>query len=264
MGRPTFTLTDDQARQLAAQVAALDSTYPLDRGNHRPFVRGFLRAVLDATGRLHSEAIYRRLLGAFAPERKPSTATIGAEKQALAAELATRPALAAVASAQAVAPDTALPLQLHAIVSDAVDAALARGARYGGGQSFQSDFYAARLQDAERELQALRAEAARLAAELALARQAAALHEQEAQRARSSLASQSDTIAKLCSEVADSRKFALQAIDEARGETRIWKERSTTLEAKRQVDARLLETFRRQAYRAGAPIPDALREEKPQ
>lgn len=35
------------------------------------------------------------------------------------------------------------------------------------------------------------------------------------------------------------------------------------LEAQRQLDARLMETFRQLAYQRGAAIPDSLRQDKP-
>ena len=262
MPRSPFALTDDQARILTGRVATLQATYPFDPRNHRPFVRGFMRAVLDATGKLYSPAIYQRLLAAFAPERRPSTATLAAEKDALATEEAVRPALAAAAPSEQPAGHALALTQFHAIVSDAVDAALARAGRFGAGSTAQTDFYAARLRETEVALLAVRAEAARLAVELAVARELAALREQELNRSQEILAGQAEAVTKLTSEVVDIRKFALQALDEARGEARVWKERSVVLESQRQMDARLLETFRQHAYRSGAAIPDVLQQEK--
>lgn len=263
MARPPFALSDDQARQLAIRVAILQATYPYDARNHRPFVRAFMRAVQEVTGQLYSPAIYQRLLSAFASERRPSTATLAAEKQALASENAVRPDASAEDAADGV-PQAALgPTQLHTIVVDAVDAALARTARLAAGGSSQVDFYAGRLRDTEQALLTVRAEAARLASELAVARQAATGLEQEANRMREALARQVDTVDKLVIEVTDHRKFAMQSIEEARGEARVWKERCAALEAQRKLDAQLLETFRQQAYRAGGAIPDVLRQNKP-
>ncbi|XLZ71396.1 hypothetical protein ABT364_05345 [Massilia sp. SR12] len=262
MPRSPFALTDDQARIVSNRVAELQATYPFDQRNHRPFVRGFMRAVHDATGKLHSPAIYQRLLAAYARERRPSTATLAVEKEALAAELAARPGLPAMAGEER-SPTPVLDFtQVHAIVSDAVDAALARASRFGANVTAQTEFYAARLRETELELLAVRAEAARLAAELAVARESVSLREQEAGLLQESLANQATAVTKLTNEVTDIRKFALQSIDEARGESRVWKERAVALEAQRQMDARLLETFRQHAYRAGAAIPDVLRQEK--
>lgn len=145
MPRPPFALTDDQARVLTIRVAALQDTYPLNSRNHRPFVRGFLRAVREATGQLYSPAIYQRLLAAFAPERRPSTGTLAVEKQTLAAEDVIRPTLAAAGPTAKAPANVVDPGQLHAIVTDAIDAGLARAVRGGLGGAAQTDFYAARL-----------------------------------------------------------------------------------------------------------------------
>lgn len=262
MPRSPFALTDDQARIVTSRVAELQATYPFDPRNHRPFVRGFMRAVHEATGKLHSPAIYQRLLAAYASERRPSTATLAAEKEALAAEFALRPGLPETPGAESPSTPSLDFAQVHAIVSDAVDAALARASRFGAAGTAQTDFYAARLRETELELLAVRAEAARLAAELAVARECATLREQESARLQELLGSQAAAVTKLTNEVADMRKFALQSIEEARGESRVWKERAVALEAQRQMDARLLETFRQHAYRAGAAIPDVLRQER--
>jgi hypothetical protein len=261
MSRPPFALSDDEARQLASRVTSLQATYPYDARNHRPFVRGFMRAVQEVTGQLYSPAIYQRLLAAFAPERRPSTATLAAEKQALASESAVRHVVSANDAADGPAQPAMDSARLHAIVSDAVDAALARSVRPGVPGSSQADFYAARLRDTEQDLLRVRAEAARLAAELAVALQAANSLEQETERTRAALALQADTVDRLTIEVTDHRKFAMQAIEEARGEARVWKERCSALEAQRKLDAQLLETFRQRAYRAGAAIPDMLRQQ---
>jgi hypothetical protein len=263
MARPSFSLTDDQARLLASRVAALQGTYPYDSRNHRPFVRGFLRAVQEATGQLYSPAIYQRLLAAFAPERRPSTATLAAEKQALALEDVFHPEQGAGNATESVQQPAVSPTQLHAIVSDAVDAALVRSARFGAVGSSQVDFYAAKLRDTEQELLAVRAQAAQLAAELMAARQAVSSLEQETERMRAVVAQQANAVEKMGSEITDHRKFAMQAIEESRGETRVWKERCVILEGQRKMDAQLLETFRQKAYRAGATIPEELLQNKP-
>lgn len=154
------------------------------------------------------------------------------------------------------------PGQLQLAVADAIDAAMAHFARSVGGHGGQLEFYASRLRETEQKLLEARADAARLATDLALVRQSVERHEQEAQRMGAALTHQADAVVKLTAELTDIRKFALQAIDEARGEARVWKERSVVLEAQRQMDARLLETFRQQAYRAGGAIRDMLRQDK--
>nr|GEU28550.1 hypothetical protein [Tanacetum cinerariifolium] len=76
---------------------------------------------------------------------------------------------------------------------------------------------------------------------------------------RSIVVAQSEALIKLAAEVSDLRKFALVAIDDARGEIRTWKYGAAYLESQRQLDSRLLETFRQKAYRSGADIPDLLK-----
>jgi hypothetical protein len=59
---------------LSCRVSALNISCPYDATNHRPFVREFVAAVHQITGQLFSPPIYRRLLDAYVPQRKPSTA----------------------------------------------------------------------------------------------------------------------------------------------------------------------------------------------
>ena len=260
MSRPAFALTDSQARAISIRTAELERSYPLDPRNHRPFVRAFLRAVQDATGNLYSPVIYQRLLKAYAPDRRPSTATLATEKQALASEAITQRTESAVTDTIHVAPasfDTSNNLQ--AAVTAAVEAGLARIVRGGGhGDSAQTSFYAARLRDAEAQLRDLRAECVRLTSELSAANESSRLHAEHAAGAATALTDQIAAVAMLTTEVADIRKFALGSIDEARGEARTWKERCISAEAQRQRDMFLLETFRQQAYRNGAAIPAPL------
>ena len=266
MSRPPFALSDDQARVLAAKVAALETTCPIDPRNHRPFVRSFLVAVHDVTGQLYSPSIYHRLLAAYAPQRRPSTATLAAEKQALAAHIALR-SNTYVNNTDRSSEMTAVANigQLTAALSDVIDASLVKAARMAGhGVSSQVEFYAARLREAEAELALLRAERGALMAELAAARQSAQQHALEAEKEAAAAGRQTQAVRDLTKEVGDTRRFAMQAIDEARGEARIWKERAASLETQRQLDARLMETFRQAAYQRGAPIPDQLKRDKPQ
>ncbi len=67
-----------------------------------------------------------------------------------------------------------------------------------------------------------------------------------------------EELGKLAAAINDARQFALLAIDEARGETRAWKERCSAAEAQYKEQVSLTETFRRLAYRQGADIPLAL------
>jgi len=253
MPRPPFSLTDDQARAISAGVAQLELDHPIDPQNHRPFVRAFIRLVHTATGRFYSPAVYRRLLGAYVEHRRPSTSTLAAEKAALAAE--TTP----VELASETAAPLAMPSALPALIADAVAEAMAQNRRVDGAATAQAAFYADRLRETELELRTERANAAQLQAALSQARQRAVEQEEEVEKFRGIVAAQSEAITKLTAEVSDLRKFALVAIDDARGETRTWKDRATYLEGQRQLDSRLLETFRQKAYRGGADIPEILK-----
>ncbi|TFW20114.1 hypothetical protein [Duganella callida] len=253
MPRPPFSLTDDQARAISAGVAQLELDYPIDPQNHRPFVRAFIRLVHTATGRFYSPAVYRRLLGAYAQHRRPSTSTLAAEKAALAAETTS------VEPASEVAATLSMPSALPALIANAVADAMAQSCRVDGIAAAQAAFYADRLRETELELRTERMNAAQLLAALNQSRETAAQQAEETGKLRGVVAAQSEAITKLTAEVSDLRKFALVAIDDARGETRTWKDRAAYLESQRQLDSRLLETFRQKAYRNGADIPELLK-----
>lgn len=146
MPRPPFSLTDDQARAISAGVAQLELDYPIDPQNHRPFVRAFIRLVQSATGRFHSPAVYRRLLGAYAQHRRPSTSTLAAEKAALAAE--TTP----VEPVSEAAAPLAMPSALPVLIANAVADAMAQRRGVVGIAAAQAAFYADRLRETELEL----------------------------------------------------------------------------------------------------------------
>lgn len=264
MGRPAFSLSDQQARILRQRVAELDLTCPLGGNSHRPFVRGFILAVHEATGQFFSPTIYRRLLAAYAPARRPSSVTLSDEKDRLAAELARQPSQASVPSASDT-PHSALPdlYTLQAHIAEAVEHGLNRARQAQRIDSAESRFLLNRLQETEQQLSDLRAKAATLASELEVAKHNARQQAEEAARATAALARQADNVAALTAEVAEIRKFALMSIDEARSEGRVWKERVAALEAQRQADGRLMESFRRLAYQKGADIPDQLTREHP-
>jgi len=264
MGRPAFSLSDPQARILTQRVAELDLACPLGGNSHRPFVRGFILAVHEATGQFFSPTIYRRLLAAFAPARRPSTVTLADEKDRLAAELARQPSPALAPSAPDALP-SALPdlYTLQARIAEAVEHGLNRVRQAQRTDSAESRFLLNRLQEAEQQLADLRATAATLSSELEVARHSARQYAEESARATAALARQADSVAALTSELAEMRKFALMSIEEARGEGRAWKERVAALEAQSQADGRLMESFRRLAYQKGAEIPDQLTREHP-
>lgn len=243
MGRPRFELSDDQASHIARGVAHLDTLLPRDARNHKPFVREFIRIVHGATGKFYSPAIYHRLLGAYAPTRRPSTATIAAERDKVSA-------LCTSSSADVAAPDAVDPPELTGVIREAVaDAVELQLGRLGAaGESLERsklDFYRDRLQEAETRLRAAQAEIARLSAELAAARQSSAQWEAEALASRELHTKNSETIAAVNQSADEMRKFALLAIDESRGETRAWKERCAELEIRHAKEAQAVDAMLR-------------------
>lgn len=75
MGRPSFQLTDDHARKIMKAIGYLQVAYPTASDN-RALLDGLIRVMLDVTGRLYGVPTYQRILRAYAPSRRPSTATI--------------------------------------------------------------------------------------------------------------------------------------------------------------------------------------------
>lgn len=273
MGRPAFSLTDQQARLLAERVHDINIACPLDGSSHRPFVREFIAAVHRATGELFSPTIYRRLLGAYAPERTPSTVTIANELRRFAAQLDAA-SLATDCVTSTVddefnggnCADLVHAGELVHLLRDVVRDAVAlphRAAPPPGSSSVEQRFLQTRLDEAEKELRLLRERTQALSTELVVAHHSAALHKAETLRLHESLAQQASATSTLAAASEDARRFALQAIDVARGETRMWKERCGVLEKLLRRDALLLEHFRQAAYRAGAAIPPTLQPDNP-
>jgi len=258
--RPRFKLLDDEARVLLSRLTTIEATYPLDRRNHRPFVRAFLRAVHEATGKMFSPAIYRCLLSAYAPQRRPSTSTLAIEKELLRDELA----LERDGASQAAALDA--PRLGEAIRAAIVEVMGERTTptRHAGAGATGPDtaFWRERAAESEQALADTRAQAARIAGELLAARASAELLAAELAAARHTLNKQAESIGKLAVEAEESRRFTMRAIDDARGETRLWRERCQAVEAQAFAKARedniLLETFRQLAYQRGAAIPPIL------
>jgi len=242
MGRPAFHLPDDQARRIAQRVADIEIAIPLDTGNHRPFVGAFIRAVYDATAKFYSPAIYQRLLRAYAPERRPSTATIATERARIMDDTAQLDAAARFDPIQY----ERLSQAIRGAIADELDLRLTNLPRtdFSAG-SAELDFYKSRLNECERELAALRARAAQLATDLVVATERAKLLDRELGQARGTHASLVDQLRGFQTSADDNRKFALMAIEEARGEVRHWKDRCADLELQRQRDYELVDTLRR-------------------
>lgn len=100
-----------------------------------------------------------------------------------------------------------------------------------------------------------------MASDLALLRESAVGHAQGAEHVMGMLGLQADAIMKLAKTRPLSANWRCNRStrDAAR---RVWKERSIVPEARRLLDARLLETFRQLALRTGALIPDILQQDK--
>lgn len=265
MSRPAFTLTDDQARRLIAEVGPILERHPAGGRNHRPFVREFVRAVYAATGRTCSPVLYRRLLDVYAPGRTPSTATLEQEKNTLVAELAQQSRATVDLSNGSVGDD------LSEVVQRAVQTALARQAPAVSAGAIvsdqialaQRDFLQARLSETEQLLNQVRAHAAQLAADLQATRAVLAIHEQHSAAAQADAVRQGELVAQLTNEVGAHRRFMLQAVDAVRGETRAWKDHCTALEVQLIQSKQLVEVFRQAAYARGAAIPKVLQQEDP-
>jgi len=230
------TLTDDQARDLVQRVSPLLERYPLDPRDHRPFLRAFIRVVHAVTGKLYGPDIYRRLLRAYAPGRSPSTSTIATERSDLERELAAvvpsgGPAPAGPALFLPAASPPALDFSL---IRTAFAEQLPQFARLAAqaGRDTQVEYLQARLQDAECSTAETKAAAAHLAAELQEQTGRAVLLARELEARQAALAAQRQVVASLTEELKGQRQFAMQAIEMARGESRLVKERVAELQAK--------------------------------
>ncbi len=262
--RPIFQPSDDEARILINRLGSINVDHPLNPRDHGPFVRAFVRAVYEATGKTFSPVIYRRLLDAYAPDRRPSTSTLERAKHSLIDELEIeREGAAEVASVDAP--------HLSALIRDAVLEAFGNhpvhsphvvGANANASAGTDVAFWRERAAEAERAIADAQAHAARLAGELLAAQASCDSMAAELSAARSQIKDQTTQIGKLAAEYEQARLFSMRAIDDARGETRAWRERCASVEAQATARARedniLLETFRQLAYQRGATIPAVL------
>lgn len=242
MSRPAFRLTDDQARRIAQKVAAIDLAIALDAGNHRPFVNAFIKAVHEVTGKFFSPNIYHRLLRAYAPVRRPSTATVASERARVMDDMA----VLDTADASGEVQRERLAQAVRGAIADELDLRLAALPRTDGQTgNAEQHFFQHRLEDAERELRELRAKAVHLVTELALAMQRADLLQKELDVQRETNAKLADQARSFHSSVDEHRKFALMSIENARSEIRQWKERCADFELQRERDYQLVDTMRR-------------------
>jgi hypothetical protein len=244
MSRPAFRLPDDQARLIAQRVAVLDQDIPLDTNNHRPFVGAFIQAIHEATGSYFSPMIYQRLLRAYAPARRPSTATIASER---ARVMETAEQLERAAGLDDVQRER-FAQAIRSVIADELDlrlSSLPMGDTANG--SAQVEFFKNRLAECENELRTVRATAAQLVTDLALSTQRAEIADRELVEQRQANEKLVEQL-RVVQESADgNRRFALMAIDEVRSEVRHWKDRCADLELQRQRDFQQLDAMRRLA-----------------
>jgi hypothetical protein len=235
MSRPPFSLTDDQARELVQRVSPLLDRFPVDPRDHRPFLRGFLRAVYDVTNKLYGPDIYRRLLRAYAPGRNPSTPTIASERDALERELASAvPAAAGSPPGPAWSPSAAAPGLDADLVRSIFSESMPQFARLAAqaGRDAQVDYLNARLREAERATSDAKAQAARLAGELQAQAARVDLLSRELEASQAALAQQRQAVAGMTEELKGQRLFAMQSIEMGRAETRMARDRVAELQSK--------------------------------
>jgi hypothetical protein len=235
MSRPPFSLTDDQARELVQRVAPLLDRYPVDPRDHRPFLRAFLRAVHEVTGKLYGPDIYRRLLRAYAPGRNPSTPTLASERDALERELAAAaPAVAGAPPGLVLPPAATTPALDADLIRSIFSESMPQFARLAAqaGRDAQVDYLNARLREAERAALDAKAQAARLAGELQAQVARADLLSRELEASHAALAQQRQAVAGMTEELKGQRLFAMQSIEMGRAETRMARDRVAELQSK--------------------------------
>lgn len=258
MPRPSLLpLHDEHARHLVRALVAIEVAHPHNLRDHRPFVRAFLRAVYEATGRTFSPAIYRKLLVAYAPGRSPSTSTLANEKNQLEAQLQME------AGAQQEISQTSEQsfTQLNQVVRQAVEDGLHHhtqerpSARHASALQEQHTLLQQQLFQTEQRMQESRQHSERLAAELAVSQALKQMLATQLSESQQQVGQLSTQVGKLATEVEGMRKFALNAIEVSRGEIRTHGDRVAYLEAQLAKEKNHTEVFRRLAYRGGASIP---------
>ncbi|MGE8681515.1 MAG: hypothetical protein ACN6PE_23115 [Achromobacter marplatensis] len=236
MGRPSFQLTDDQARRIMVAVGRLQEAFPTVADN-RAFLGGLMNAVLEVTGRLYGVPTYQRILRAYAPTRSPSTATILS-------------VLVGVQNAMARAP-----------LSDVDHDTRSSGppAKFAVRQEDPTPvrLLAIELEESRRRRLALEADNARLEAAISAQQCELARALGQVDGAKQALAALADKMAALVSTVTQiteaeqgGRAFALRAIEAARAESRLWRERYEGLQVLREEEQAPLDSYRRAAIGA--------------
>lgn len=238
MGRPSFQLTDDHARKIMKAIGYLQVAYPTASDN-RALLDGLIRVMLDVTGRLYGVPTYQRILRAYAPSRRPSTATILSVLVGVQRSFASSPA-----QAGELVPSTATAPPAAAAAPRQEDPTAVR-------------LLAVELEEHRGRRRLLEADVARL--EAAMLQQSCELSraQGEVDSAERALNAMADKLAELVNTVTHvteaekgGRAFALRAIEAARAEGRLWRERYEGLQALRKEEQALLDSYRRAALGA--------------
>lgn len=262
MSRPPFKITDAQAEILSRRMMTIEADFPVDKNDHRPFVREFIHAVHDATGKVYSPKILRNLIEAYAPGRHPSTNTLAAEKKAFEDTLDKE-----TAAARQVAQAESGPELFDVLRTLLREELGARGSVRAGTFELEKlvlaerDFLQAKLTESEQQLGDERVKSARLATELQTARDECANLQAQIAIANAKTTDQQAQIARFAEAIDSNRKFAMTAVDQVRGETRAWQDRCSYLETQLKELKQQMEYFRQMAYARGAPVPESLRQE---
>lgn len=265
MSRPPFEINSDQAAALQSRVVEIDARFPLktdgSRQHHRPFVHDFLRAVYDITGKIYSPKINRMLLKEFAEGRNPSNETLDSEKKALEQELAQEAEAARSINAGSAG-------DLYQVVRRAVrDEALlgfpvqALSVDPGNVAIDQRNLLLAQLNDLTAQLAKANDAVVQANADAAAARAECRALTQQVEQSSTAAKEHAAALMKIAEAAEANRKFAFDAMDRVRGETRAWQDRYANLEQKYKELKQEAEYFRQMAYARGAPVPAHLRGE---
>lgn len=270
-GRPRFKLTDDQMRILVQQMGAIKTRHANSPRKHGPFVHDFVRAVYHATGKIYSAGIYRKLLSAHAPDRRPSTPTIEAEKSLLEKELQRRVAPMAVSQtdsepadpgpatdtpSSSITPSELAQLEILGLLRN-LESSFARFSQLHAandptrGHQNHIDYLAARLKQTDDGLLSALARATQLKVALDAAKELANERAREIELMRVASEKQTAAIAAMATEAEGNRLFALRAIDDVRGETRAVRERCTFVEGLLKEANEKVEQYRQMLMNRG-------------
>lgn len=121
--------------------------------DHRRYVREFIRVIHQITDKTNSQAIYRRLLPAYAPARKPATATLALKKERFVKSLGPAPSTIDADTTPAASPAGNLVAELRQALEDLADLRLSSGASHADSYlKAQCNFLEQRLSHSENEL----------------------------------------------------------------------------------------------------------------